>query len=129
MYKYTFWNVLKIQNCTGEVWIVWKFWIVWIVWQLGKGKEEVKRVFLKCGAKNAGYTRVGARKKIKKARKNFPTEMRVIKKLRCLKNKIKKMKRKKWFEKIKKMYALCVKIIPFIFIIKAPTLHITLLLV
>lgn len=47
---------------------------------------------------------MGTRKKIKKARKNFPTEMRVTKKeLRCLKNKIKKKKKKKNdLKKIKK---------------------------
>lgn len=43
----------------------------------GGGKA---RVFKVRGKKTRGYTRVGARKKIKKARKNFPTEMRVIKK-------------------------------------------------
>lgn len=48
--------------------------------RLVRVREGVKCVFLKCGAKMRGYMRVGARKKIKKARKNFPTEMRVIKK-------------------------------------------------
>ena len=76
---------------------------------------------------------MGARKKIKKARKKFPHGDACNKKkeLRCLKNKIlKKKKKKNDLKKIKKrLYALCVKIILFIFIIKASTLHVTLLLV
>lgn len=88
-------------------------------------------MFLKCGAKNAGYTRVGARKKIKKARKNFPTGMRAIKKeLRCLKNKIKKRKRKKTILKNKKKIVCVVcKNYSFYSYYQTPTLHITLLLV
>lgn len=56
-------------------------------------------MFLKRGAKNAGYTRVGARKKIKKAREKFPHGDACNKKRIAMfkKNETKKRKRKKQF--------------------------------
>lgn len=62
-----------------------------------KGQGGGKARVFKVRGKKRGGIRVWVRvKKIKKARKNFPTEMRVIKKeLRCLKNKVFKKEKEK----------------------------------